>query len=194
MGSREKILAAIKQAKPAIVPYTPFSFSINDTINVLEEFVHALTSVGAQATIISNLKAVDDIILEQLQKGLFVINSCDQVCCCNISEVQNYSAFELSTVDTVVVKGSIAVTENGAIWLTEASIKNRLLPFICQHLIIIINEANIVANMNEAYDRITIDDEGYGVFIAGPSKTADIEQSLVVGAHGALSLQVFILA
>ena len=70
---------------------------------------------------------------------------------------------------------------------------NRLLPFICQHLVIVLDANKIVANMHEAYRQITIDKEGYGVFLAGPSKTADIEQSLVIGAHGARSVSIYIL-
>jgi L-lactate dehydrogenase complex protein LldG len=65
-------------------------------------------------------------------------------------------------------------------------------PFICQHLVICIRATDLVPNMHEAYDRIR-EMEGYGLFLAGPSKTADIEQSLVIGAHGARSLVVYVV-
>ena len=42
--------------------------------------------------------------------------------------------------------------------------------------------ATIVHNMHEAYGSCSFDSAGFGVFISGPSKTADIEQSLVIGA------------
>ncbi len=67
------------------------------------------------------------------------------------------------------------------------------LPFICQHLILVIDDENFVANMHEAYQKIDTNKSGYGTFIAGPSKTADIEQALVIGAHGPRSLKVFIV-
>ena len=69
----------------------------------------------------------------------------------------------------------------------------RAVPFICQHLALIIEKKDIVPSMHEAYDRIASSVYGFGTFIAGPSKTADIEQSLVLGAHGPRSMVAFIL-
>jgi L-lactate dehydrogenase complex protein LldG len=69
----------------------------------------------------------------------------------------------------------------------------RALPFITEHLVIVLDAANLVANMHQAYERIGLQESGFGLFIAGPSKTADIEQSLVIGAHGAKSLRVVVI-
>jgi L-lactate dehydrogenase complex protein LldG len=47
--------------------------------------------------------------------------------------------------------------------------------------------------MHEACARVAAGPKEYGLFIAGPSKTADIEQALVIGAHGARSCTVFVV-
>ncbi|MEP0712970.1 LUD domain-containing protein [Algoriphagus sp.] len=96
-------------------------------------------------------------------------------------------------LDLAIIEGQFASAENGAIWLDESNLDLRALPFITAHLVIVIKKENIVGNMHQAYELIGSSSSGFGVFIAGPSKTADIEQSLVVGAHGAMSLKVVIL-
>jgi L-lactate dehydrogenase complex protein LldG len=70
---------------------------------------------------------------------------------------------------------------------------HRLLPFSCESLVLLLHAKDLVPDMHEAAERISLSGEGYGVYIAGPSKTADIEQSLVIGAHGPLGLTVFLL-
>ncbi|MDD4921992.1 MAG: LUD domain-containing protein [Bacteroidales bacterium] len=98
----------------------------------------------------------------------------------------------LDKLKTVVLEGQFGVAENGAIWLDDSNFPNRLIPFIVEHLIIKLDSHKIVESMNEAYCRLNLNDIGFGVFISGPSKTADIEQNLVYGAHGAKELSVFL--
>ena len=98
----------------------------------------------------------------------------------------------LAEVDVLEIDGAFGVAENGAIWLTEEALPHRVAPFICQHLVIHVQK--IVPNMHAAYEELTHQTTGFGLFLAGPSKTADIEQSLVIGAHGARSLTVVIHA
>ncbi len=192
MGSREKILQTIKQNKPAAVPLPSMPSFNRMTDDPLQTFVETLTAIGGHA-VVNDLYQLKDFLTQQKQKGVQVINGVEELADYNISEYKNHKAIDLESVDTVVIKGKIAVAENGSVWVTDSSIGNRVLPFICEHLIIVIDEASIVSTMHEAYKKIKIDEEGYGVFIAGPSKTADIEQSLVIGAHGPLSLQVYVM-
>jgi L-lactate dehydrogenase complex protein LldG len=100
---------------------------------------------------------------------------------------------ELEQLDIAVLSGEFGVAENGAIWVANPNLKHRAVYFLVQHLALVIFADQIVHNMHEAYQRIEFNGPGFGLFIAGPSKTADIEQSLVIGAHGARSLTVFIV-
>lgn len=94
----------------------------------------------------------------------------------------------LAEVEVLEIDGEFGVAENGAIWLTEDALPHRVAPFICQHLVI--NVKKIVPHMHAAYEELGKVNSGFGLFLSGPSKTADIEQSLVIGAHGARSLTI----
>ncbi len=98
---------------------------------------------------------------------------------------------QLENVDWAIMPAEFGVAENGAVWLTDAGVQHRAIYFIVQHLALVLPADQIVHNMHEAYERITPGRSSLGIFISGPSKTADIEQSLVIGAHGPRSLTVF---
>ena len=193
MTSREKILAAVTSSKPALVPL-PFvdSTTIIQYDDLLLQFKTVLESIGGTVIVIESLSVIREQIIKQTGEGSMVINTIKELNGID-SNLQYLSADVLAGVDFTYIKGSVAVAENGAVWLYESQMINRLLPFICQHLILVIDKQNIVATMHQAYQQIDTNKEGFGVFIAGPSKTADIEQSLVIGAHGARSLIVYLL-
>lgn len=98
---------------------------------------------------------------------------------------------ELDGTDVAVVKGEFGVAENGAVWLQQI-FRHRALLFIAEALVIVMDKDALVGNMHDAYLRLGEVPTGYGIFISGPSKTADIEQALVFGAHGARSLTVIV--
>jgi L-lactate dehydrogenase complex protein LldG len=99
---------------------------------------------------------------------------------------------DLDGTDLAVVDGRIGVCENGAVWVQQ-DVEQRAVYFISEALILLLDRKNLVNNMHEAYQKIDTGEYGYGVFISGPSKTADIEQALVMGAHGARELTVLLL-
>lgn len=99
----------------------------------------------------------------------------------------------LSALDWTIVRGEFAVAENGAIWIDGQTLPHRVLIFIAQYLAIVVSRRQIVDQMHQAYARVGKPEPGFGIFVSGPSKTADIEQSLVLGAHGCRKLQVFLL-
>jgi L-lactate dehydrogenase complex protein LldG len=98
----------------------------------------------------------------------------------------------LADLDVVVFEAALGVAENGAVWLPESRLGHRAAPFLAQHVLVVLDPAAIVDDMHDAYARVSVDEEGFGLFMAGPSKTADIEQSLVIGAHGPRSLTVLL--
>ncbi len=187
MGSREKILQEIQLANTELLVNKEIAEVIGITFsNKQEQFINVLQSIGGKVIVVNDSTEIDIFLNNEKQAGKRIATVLNE-------EVIDLTKEELYTIDIACIKGGIAVAENGTIWVTEKNMGNRMLPFSTEQLIIVIEAENIVNNMHEAYAAIYIQENGYGVFIAGPSKTADIEQSLVIGAHGPTDLIVFII-
>jgi len=195
MSSKSEILAKIKVSKPEnIVELNKLDFDIfNEEKDFIKEFKNMVDVVGGKADIISSntdvLEKVQALFPDTKKKYTFLkdligFNTID------LEDIKNAQDFE--DLDILVLEGEIGVAENGAIWLSDEQIPIRVLPFITKNLVLIIDKKKIVAHMHQAYKQLKNLDYNYGVFISGPSKTADIEQSLVIGAQGALSLTIYI--
>jgi L-lactate dehydrogenase complex protein LldG len=193
MSSREKILEAISKNKPAPSPLPEIIIATEyDSSFLLKQFMLTLNTIGATVIKAENIQTIKDDLQKAIVQGEYIVNTIEALGMVNKEVNITSDPVFLEPVEIAYISGTLGVTENGAIWLEESKMVNRLLPFICQHLVIVLDANKIVANMHEAYRQITVDKEGYGVFLAGPSKTADIEQTLVIGAHGARSLKVYV--
>jgi L-lactate dehydrogenase complex protein LldG len=193
MKSRERILASVKQNQPErqmlpdIQQLTAIAYN-----NVEQQFCKVLEAIGGTVQRIETLQDITAYVKEHYQEGHRLVTTIPGIDGLGLISAE-MDPHELETVQLAVISGVFGVAENGSIWLTENDMKVRVLPFICQHLAVVLARENIVQHMHEAYTRIASESYGFGVFIAGPSKTADIEQSLVLGAHGPAGMTVFLL-
>ena len=184
MTSKEKILNSIREnniVKDVKLPsYENFGIKFD---NKFETFSTMLESVGGKALVIEK-EDLDKTIKELYPDEKIIASNVDFCSLGNFDSNSQDDTHNLKDIDLAIVKGNFAVAENGAIWMKDESNRHRSLYFIAQNIVIVINENEIVNNMHEAYEKLSFEKAGFGVFISGPSKTADIEQSLVIGAHG----------
>ena len=191
MSSRETILKAVAMNKPDLTDLPDMDLSMTiQYADCKQQFVDMVEASGGKAFYQNSRQDLLNDLAEVKAEGKFMINLLENP---HTEEWKNLKAFELEGLDTCYLRAELGVAESGAMWISEKQMSNRLLPFICQHLVIVLDQGNIVNNMHHAYHQIDAAAEGFGVFIAGPSKTADIEQNLVIGAHGARSMRVYLI-
>ena len=194
MNSRAGILEKIKQNQPSVVSALPnMTFLGLDTFDVLETYKAVLKSIGGDFVEVPNYEAIINFVKKNYDITKRMITTVPELAEIATLDWFNDDPHTLEDVELTIVKAHFGVAENSALWVTDDILGQRVATFIPQYLAIIVDKKDIVATMHQAYDRIGNQEYGFGTFIAGPSKTADIEQSLVLGAHGARGLMVFII-
>ncbi|HEX5024877.1 MAG TPA: LUD domain-containing protein [Agriterribacter sp.] len=193
MTSREKILLAVKNNQPAQRALPELLSFTQPATDVVEKYINILNGIGGVSHMVPNYSEIENIVLQEYQDAVRIISLCSELTAIKASAVEDTDPHSFENVDLVIMHAQFGVAENAAVWITDDMLPQRVLPFITQQMAVIIKKEDIVSTMHEAYDRIGSADYGFGTFIAGPSKTADIEQSLVLGAHGPKTMRVFIL-
>ncbi|WP_198172939.1 LutC/YkgG family protein [Hymenobacter ginkgonis] len=186
-STRDRILAAARANQPAETPLPPVAdFGGNAS---LERFTEVLASIGGTVVRLAAPGALAATVQQLFPAARLVASPLFSA---SLAIDQQTPVDVLADVDLAVLPVEFGVAENGAVWLPEANMLHRALPTVTQHLAFVLDHRQLVATMHQAYARLPNGPGGYGMFVAGPSKTADIEQSLVIGAHGARSLVVLV--
>jgi L-lactate dehydrogenase complex protein LldG len=189
MNSRERIVARLLAAriKNDVLPMAVETAEEEDPV---QKLTSVLQSIGGSVVCVESTTEIKDHLLAKFKPaGRWV----SMVPGLGIQDNRiGNDPHTLENVQLSIIEGQFAVVENGAVWVTSDSMGDRALPFICEHIALVIRRSNIVSTMRQAYTRIDSSSYDFGTFIAGPSKTADIEQSLVLGAHGPKSLILFL--
>ncbi len=182
MTSKQNILSEIRKhgrqpiEMPSFETLSPVRYE-----DCLEQFVVTARQVGGRVALLEEGTDINALIRSFYPEASVIASSLPFVEAA-LDPDTVADARELNGTDVGVVKGEVAVAENGCVWVPQ-TMKERAVLFISECLVIIVDRKDIVNNMHEAYSRI--DNPGYGCFISGPSKTADIAQALVMGAQAA---------
>ena len=194
MSSKEEILKKIKNSQPKITADLPnLNVLGSDQFAVLDTYKTVLKNIGGDFVEVANYNEIIDYLKTNYALERRIITTIPELSEVAVLDWKNDDPHELQNVELTIIKAHFGVAENSALWVTDDILGQRVAPFIAQYLAIIVNKKDIVPTMHQAYERIGNQEYGFGTFIAGPSKTADIEQSLVLGAHGARGLIVFLL-
>ncbi len=195
MAAREEILAALRRNAPRETPLPDLSRLGVRFADPVQQFAESLKSVGGACVLAPDRDAAGRIFseLRAHREAKRVASLVPWIGQGDVELAALPDPHELEGVDLAVLPGELAVAENGAVWVEGASLPHRAVFVIAEHLVLVVDAAAVVNDLHEAYARLAGREIGYGLFISGPSKTADIEQALVIGAHGARSCTVIVV-
>ena len=195
-AAREQILVALRKNLPSPSPLPDVAGQWIDYDDLAAQFCAVLAGVGGAGRVVQGDRELAAAVSEIADKlaSVKVLSLVPAAASGNVAAEAVGDPHELADVDLAIVPGEFGVAENGAVWVVDHHWRKRASPFLAHHLMIGLPAAALVATMHDAYRRIDEGREpGFGICISGPSKTADIEQSLVIGAHGPRSLHVLLV-
>ena len=168
----------------------------------LVQFVKMTEMVGGHVIEVDAGRDVNVLIRELFPDAKEIASNLPEITIATRNPDEVGRARDLNGTDVGIVRGMFGVAENACVWIPQ-QMKEKAVMFISENLVILLDRHQIVNNMHEAYARLSsaspvgstgsFQDYGYGTFISGPSKTADIAQVLVMGAQAARTATVLLL-
>lgn len=160
--------------------------------DILQQFKDITEAVGGHIIEMAESDDINDAIRKAYPEAKTFASNMKGITLAQKNPDTVAEASDLNGIDVGIVEGSFGVAENGCVWIPQ-TMKEKSILFISEYLVILLNKSELVNNMHEAYERLQMDERyNFGTFISGPSKTADIEQSLVMGAQAARGVTVIL--
>lgn len=160
----------------------------------LVQYITMTESVGGHVIEVKEGKDINKLIKDLYPDAKEIASNLPEITIATRNPDKVGRARDLNGTDVGIIRGKFGVAENACVWIPQ-TMKEKAICFISENLVILLPKSQIVNNMHEAYKRIEFDKtyDGYGTFISGPSKTADIAQVLVMGAQAARSATILLL-
>lgn len=191
MNYKEQLLAKLRAATTTAYDMPAAPVQGITYADPLAQFVEMSHTVGSQVIMVAPGDTLDALVRRAYPEARVIASNLSQLTIATLNPDTVAEAQDLNGTDVGVVAGQVGVAENGCVWVPQ-DMKEKAVCFISEYLVIVLPKSGIVSNMHQAYDRIEMSSYGFGSFISGPSKTADIEQALVMGAQAARGVTVIV--
>jgi L-lactate dehydrogenase complex protein LldG len=215
-AARERILQAIRTAIDApgrtVVDPPQFPSLLAQLGSAAEQlaarFSAQVSALGGTVTIVDDESAWAGTIASYLQRrGLrsLMVQSSPLAATigsllpnCEVGDAKQYSSSDIERADCSLVEAVALLADTGSAIVLATNQRDRLLPYLPRTCMVVSVmdrlhpslSTDAVASVNEAARQGI---RGEAVIITGPSRTADIEKTLVLGAHGPADLAIFLL-
>jgi len=197
VDAREQILNAARGAAVPACPHPGTAGLGAGCDDLAARFAEMVAVVGGTCLRAADLAAADRLVRElpQHRDAKQVVTLVPGVASSSLDPAAVADAHELAHLDLCVLPGEVGVAENGGVWVSGKALPHQALFVIAEHLVLVLGVGALAPDMHQAYARIGkgVGGQPFGTFVSGPSKTADIEQALVIGAHGPRSCTVVIV-
>lgn len=188
MNARDAILASVRTNRPQgefPLPDLP-NFPLDDGGERVSFFLKNLDSMGGTGVRDRDLA---DLLRERFPEARTIASAVPEFHG-NRDLARIARPQDLADVDVAIVRARFGVAETGSVLLVDDALVCNAVAYLAQHLIVLLDPAEIVPSLQDAYRRPEFHRHRYACFHTGPSATADIEGVLIHGAQGVRSLTV----
>lgn len=189
-GARDAIFAALEAARPVRVAArvrAPSPALPADPVAMLRERV---AQAGGRLQALTRPGSLDEVEWPAPLDTLHHVYSAHPALASRGVGLATTDVHALAALELCVLRAELAVVESGAVWHVPRSPGERAAALLAEHLVVVVPDSGLVATLHGVYERIRLDRIAFGWLLCGPSKTADIEQALVLGAHGPRSFRL----
>ena len=192
MSSREEFLARVRAAQPAAIALPDVPLFPTPAGDRAERFIAGLAIYGGVCIRVDSVEQAKEAIYEKFGANVALCSVVDAIPGTRALPVGTPPA-SLHDVDVAVVAARFGVAETGSVWFSEVEYRVNAIGYLAQHLVVLLDETQIVDGLQDAYRRDDFSHARYAALVTGPSATADIEGVLVRGAQGVRSLTVMLI-
>ena len=163
----------------------------------LHSEIHEVATLTDAGTLLSRLAEKNGWCRLGIHRGALCDKVRTLVGCEWLETDGGYDASDLETCQAGISECEALIAQTGSVLVTSRSSGGRALSVLPPHHVVLVGKEQLLPDLSSAYtllaNKYKDDYPSLISFITGPSRTGDIERTLVLGAHGPKRLTIILI-